>query len=138
MKLNQNLLTAGQSQITNCPAPVAIPTLAITSATVTQTAGILDVIEFSINTATVPAGFTLMVFATPSLPPSINFVKNRYRLLGTATAAASVVNVFGSYENRFGLVGVDGQQIHFRAALVSNTTGQMGVPVSVVAVVEEA
>ena len=129
IKLNLNLLNAGQAQIQTAPASVAIPELAITSAAA-EVGGILQMV---VTPATIPAGFSLLVYATPPVNAGVYFVKNKYRLLGAATAAAGIVDLASLYEAKFGALstGDIGKAVSFRGALVSNTTGQLGVPVDI-------
>ena len=129
IKLNLNLLNAGQAQITSAPASVAIPELAITSGAAT----VADGVSLVITPAVIPAGYSLLVYATPPVNGGVYFVKNRYRLLGTATAAAGAVDLETLYNNKFGALsaGDVGKAVSVRCALVSNTTGQLGVGVDV-------
>lgn len=129
IKLNLNLLNAGQTQISSAPSSVAIPELAINSGTATVASGV----EINIAPATVPSGFSLLVYATPPVNGGVYFVKNRYRLLGTATATAGVVDLQALYDAKFGALsaGDVGKAVSVRCALVSNTTGQLGVGVDI-------
>lgn len=129
--LNKNLLNAGQTQIDTAPLPVAIPVLSISD--LTATAG-TPTLTFKIGTATVPTGFSLMVYATPLITPGINFVKNRLRFLGVLSATANVVDAYSDWNARFGTL-VAGQKVFVSIALVNNTTGQAGVPVQAVVTV---
>lgn len=123
--LNKNLLNAGQSTIDSAPTPESIPVLAITA--VTAAAG-TPALTVTISPSTVPSGYTLLAFATPNIGPGIKFVKNRLRLLGTATATTGTVDLTTAWEARFGTL-VEGEQIFVKLVLVSNTSGQQGVPV---------
>lgn len=129
IKLNMNLLNAGQAEITSAPASVAIPELGITSGTATTADGV----GLVITPAAIPAGFSLLVYATPPVNGGVYFVKNKYRLLGTATAAAGVVDLQALYDGRFGALSASdaGKAVSVRCALVSNTTGQLGVGVDI-------
>lgn len=129
IKLNLNLLNAGQAQITSAPASVAIPELAITSGAAT----VADGVSLVITPATIPTGYSLLVYATPPVNGGVYFVKNRYRLLGTATATAGAVDLETLYNDKFGALsaGDTGKAVSVRCALVSNTTGQLGVGVDV-------
>lgn len=129
IKLNLNLLNAGQSQISSAPASVAVPELGITSGT----AEVGGAVSLAITPSTIPAGFSLLVYATPPVNGGVYFVKNKYRLLGTATATAGVVDITTLYASKFGaLSGSDEDKaVSVRCALVSNTTGQLGVGVDI-------
>lgn len=128
VKLNTNLVNAGGTPIEAAPLPVGIPELAVDSVTATAAAGDLTALSLAISEDDVPAGFALAVYATPPTPASIQFVKNRYRFIGTGTAALGVADILALYSARFGTAAVDGEQIHVRVALISTTTGQQGVP----------
>lgn len=128
VKLNTNLLNAGSPVITAAPLPVGIPELVIEDVQATQAAGVLVSLEIALSALVVPAGFALAVYATPPTPASIQFVKNRYRLIGTAPVAAGVADVLTLYSDRFGTAANADEQIHVRVALISTTTGQAGVP----------
>lgn len=136
IKLNLNLANAGQPPIQTAPSSVAIPVLAI------ESAGAFDdgQVEFDINSATVPSGFSLLVYATPPVGGGVYFVKNKYRLLGSFTATGGSVAIGSAYADKFGTPGTSdiGKAISIRCALVSNTTGQLGVPVDIRTLVESA
>lgn len=128
IKLNTNLINAGESVITTAPLPVGIPEMAVTGLTAEVTTGSLVTLDLDASAATVPNDFVLAVYATPPTPASIQFVKNRYRFIGLATVAAGEADILSMYIDRFGSSANEGEQIHVRAALISDTTGQQGVP----------
>lgn len=130
IKLNSNLEKIGESRITTAPLPVGFDQLAITSLTATQNAGALTVLELSVNVATLPAGYKMAVYATPPINPGRSFVKNQFRFLGTAAVTTNDADLLQAYTDRFGSAITAGQSIHVRVALVSETTGQQGVPVA--------
>jgi hypothetical protein len=127
VKLNLNLLNSGSATIVNAPTPVGVPEIEITNLAFDQ----VDGVTFDINTATVPAGFALLVYATPPIDQGTNFIKNRLRLLGVGTATANEVDATTLYNARFSAptVGDVGKNVFVRVALVSTTTGQLGVAV---------
>lgn len=124
-KLAMNLGKIGLGFPTTAPVFVAVPFVEATGATASVASGL----EIDLSVATVPAGFTMVVEATPALPATINFVKNRFRSIGTATAAASVADVTSAYNAKFGslVAGDVSKVVHFRISLVSNTTGQVSL-----------
>lgn len=128
VKLNTNLINAGQAAITTAPLPVGVPELAITGVAAAVTAGELTTLELGVSETTVPAGFAMAVYATPPTPASIQFVKNRYRFIGTATATLGSADILAAYIARFGAGAELGEQIHVRVALISTSTGQQGTP----------
>jgi len=124
VKLNANLANAGQAPISNPPTPVAMPSITLLS-------GVADVsdpgIDLTFDAASPGAGFTPLFYATPLIIPSRLYVKNRLRLIGTATIAASTADIYSKWNARFGSL-VAGQRITVNFAVVSNTTGQMSTP----------
>ena len=128
IKLNSNLSNVGSPQILTAPSPVGVPVFIAEAISATQAAGFLDALELTVSGLTVPAGFALAVYATPPIKAGVSFVKNRYRYIGTATATGGAVDLLDLYTERFGGAVANGQSIHVRVALVSTTSGQMGVP----------
>lgn len=128
VKLNTNLINAGESPIESAPLPVGIPELFIEGVTAETTTGAITKLSLALSDDTVPAGFALAVYATPPTPASIQFVKNRYRFIGVATVAAGEADILTAYTDRFGASATEGEQVHVRVALISTTTGQQGVP----------
>lgn len=135
VKLNSNLQMANQAAVTTAPVPVGIPSITLEGARVEQELGILSMVSLTFAQTTVPVGFALAIYATPVLPQSIQFVKNRTRFLGMFSLSGGEANLTASYIARFGNVGVLGQHVVFRAALISTNSGQQGVPVSLDALV---
>lgn len=131
VSLNKNLLNAGGSTIEDAPSPVEIPTIAISDLTV---AAGTPAVSFTIDPATIPTGFALLVFATPSLSPGKDYVKNRLRFIGVGTAATGSVDVTDDYTARFG-APVAAEKVTVQCFLVSTSTGQAGVPVQLQAIV---
>lgn len=125
--LNLPLLALGQSPNANAPQPVAIPAVFITSISAGATPTANDEVNLVVSPATVPAGYKLLVYATPSYSPGISFVKNQYRLLGAFTPSTGSVDLTSAYSARFGTM-VIGNKVSIRCALVSTTSGQLGLP----------
>lgn len=132
IKLNSNLANVGSAQINVAPAPVGIPVFGITSAIATLGAGV-DSFDLTFTSQTVPAGFAVAVYATPPVKAGVSFVKNKFRYLGTTTVTAGAADIAALYNARFAVSGNLSELIHVRVALVSTTTGQMGVPTGVIA-----
>jgi hypothetical protein len=131
VKLNNNLVNAGEVAIADAPTPVAIP--AINSVTLTAT----DAPSFSLafDPSPVPADFAMMVFATGNVTPGKSFVKNLYRFIGTVPAAGTTpANLLTAYQAVHG-DPVAGNKIFVRCFLVSTTTGQAGIPIADVTIV---
>lgn len=131
-KLNLNLAQAGQTEITTAPTPADIPSLIGLSLSATDTPGL----TFDADLQDVPAGFSAVVFATPNYGAGISFVKNKFRFITALAAAAAMdpANILAAYQAVFGNP-IAGQKISIRVFLVSNTTGQAGVPFSATAIV---
>lgn len=124
-KLNLQLAAAGRSPISTAPTPVAIPSLV--SLDITSDAG-TPTLSMAAGLTPVPAGFTLVVQATPSYGAGISFVKNKFRQVDAIAAATAVsaYDLLPAYQNVFS-DPIALQKISVRAFLVSNTTGQAGV-----------
>lgn len=133
VKLNMNLANIGSPTINVAPMPVGIPVFGVTSAVLVIGVGALDEFLLNMSGTTVPAGFTLAVYATPGIKPGVSFVKNKFRYLGTATVAAGIADVLDIWTERFDGQIAAGETIHVRVALVSTTGGQMGVPTGLAA-----
>jgi len=127
ISLNKNLLVAGQPIIASAPAPGEIPVFAIASASAVSGTGVVTV---TVDPAVIPAGFTMMVAATPNVSAGIRFVKNLYRTLGAFTVTAGVATLTAAYAAKFGSLAA-GQTIGFRVWLVNETTGQASVATSI-------
>lgn len=127
IKLNSNLLSIGEQPISVAPQMVEMPTFSI----IGQSASVAGGITFTTDISAAPAGFEFKVFATPALPAQINFVKNRYRDLGTAEVADGDALITTAYGRRFGALDSSqlGNRVHIKVVLVSTTTGQMSVAV---------
>lgn len=120
-RLNNNLSNIGVAAINVAPLASAVDTVSIGALTIDVGAG--DAMTLALS-ASVPAGTSLQIWATPGLSPGVNFVKSEYRLLQVAAAAAtSPVDIQSAYEARFG-VPVAGQKVFVQIKFVNATTGQ--------------
>jgi hypothetical protein len=129
---NLNLVKAGIAVITSPGTSNGSPILALDTLVVNNTGSAMAV-TFNINTATVPTNFSLVVYATPAVPPGRGFVKNLFRYVGVFTATANAVTAGTAYTARFGIFPAD-NFVYLRAALLDNETGLLGVPVEISAV----
>jgi hypothetical protein len=127
VSLNLNLLRAGSAQIDDAPLTESVPYLGITAMLYATVGGTIDEVSVTIAPTAIPAGYKLIVYITPGLSPGIAFVKNQFRYLGTFTVAAGKADISAAVESRFG-VAIVGQNVFMRVALVSTTTGQLGLP----------
>lgn len=131
---NLNLLAAGTATISSPGALGDVPLVAITDFSISLSGGTVDAAEITISPATIPAGYKLIVYATPGVSAGISFVKNRYRYLGVFTATVGVVTITSAYVERFG-VPSENNKVFVRVALVANATGQLGLPYEALAIV---
>lgn len=131
VQLNKNLIGIGSNVILNPPAKQAFPAIIGLSPVVEVTAGVISDFVLTANALeNVPAGFTMQVRATPSLPASISFVKNRYRNIGNQVATGSTDIEFtnsAAYVSNFG-VPIVGQRIYFEITLISSVSGEKSAP----------
>ena len=133
VRLNNNLATLAELPLASAPAPVAIPTLILVSAVTSAGAGL---VELTTGPGNVPALFSIVVEATPMISPGVSFVKNRYRQTLVKPPLDNALSSFGlAYIDKFGPL-VEGQKLFFRAFMVSNVTGQAGIPVSLMTLVD--
>lgn len=125
IRLNANLLNAGQVAISVPPLPVAV--VSVTTLTPTQAAGGATSIAYA--PTPVPAGHSMVIEAAAPVSPGVSFVKSEFRKIGVVAAAAVTPYVAtAAYAAKFGGPGLAGQKVFFRAKLVNNTTGQTGLP----------
>jgi hypothetical protein len=127
-KFNLNLAQAGQAAITTCPSAVAIPSLVSASLVADVSSSTVDI---TMGVAAVPAGFTAVAFATPLYGAGISFVKNKYRFLAAKVPSTDLnpLELGVDWAALFGAL-VAGQKVSVSVFLVSNTSGQAGVPFS--------
>lgn len=134
-KLNGNLLKIGDAAISAPPLKVAVPSLVTFSVAAVGTAGVLSSLTLAFSATPVPAGFELVIYATPGISPGRNFVKNQFRFLTSlAAATATGANIFAAYSARFG-TPADDLKIFVRAAMVSTVSGQQGIPLEAMGIV---
>lgn len=125
VRFNANLILIGQSQITTPPAPASFASLAYTSLTATADDSVLS-LAF---TPTVPAGFSLVVYATRPLSPGKTFVpESDFRFIQTIAAAATSPQLLTTaYAEAFGAItAATGQKIFIKMFLVENASGIAG------------
>lgn len=126
VKLNANLNYAGVAGIDDAPTPTDIP--AITALTLTATGGGTPALSMVFAPTPVPAGYALIVKATPNIPQSRLFISNQFRNIKVVAAAGtSPNNLLTAYAAVFGNP-VTGNRITVQAFYISTTTGQAGIP----------
>lgn len=134
-QLNGNLNKVGVASIGDAPLKEAVPSLVTFSVSAVGTLGVLSALTLAFSPTPIPAGYALVVYATPGISPGRNFVKNQFRLVTSlAAATATGADIFTAYSARFG-TPADDQKIFVRVALVSLNSGQQGIPLEAMAVV---
>lgn len=119
-KLNQNLISAGQSAITAAPA-YTIPATPTAVSLAALSAGNTFIVTFT--PTPVPAGVVFQVWATPALSAGRAYSDNMFKLLANVAAAAtSPQTLTSAWATLFG-TKVAGQIIYVRLRAVSTTTG---------------
>jgi len=131
-RLNNNLLTIGEAQVSVPPLPSAVQAVVLASIAAAAGAG-------TITATYAPAidAFTkVKVFATAPGSAGKSFVKSEYRLIDViVTADGSPFDISTEYDAKFGSVGVAGQKIFMKFVPVNLATGQEGSPSQASAVV---
>lgn len=132
-QVNLNLAAINEAAITTAPVQVALPV--IDGFSIAPEAGAPNFFLFS-NTLVVPAGFKAIVQATGNYSPGIYFVQNKYRQIAVIDAGNAIegANLMYEWQFVFGLL-VAGLKVSARIFLVSDTSGQTGVPLSNAAIV---
>jgi hypothetical protein len=120
-RLNSVIENVGGTSITDPPQSLAVE--ALTSVTVTATAGSPDIFSVAFAPSPLPAGVKLQVYATQPLPPGRTFTKPFLRWLSVSAAAqATPYNAAAAYLARFGAM-TSGSKIGVRCNLVDSATG---------------
>lgn len=122
MKLNLNLMKAGQAKVSNIPSPGTIENAAPFEVTYDALAGNLILSDWTPIT-----GYTCILYATANMSigqkPKPGMFKSIYVLDNTDTAPFNInsfyVDVFGQY--------AVGANLWFRLDIVNNITGQVGL-----------
>lgn len=131
-RLNNNLVLIGEAAIATPPLPAAVGEVVAESLAAAAGAGTITVTM----AGAVPADTTVKVFATAPQSAGKSFIKSEYRLIGTlAAAAVTPADIKTLYDAKFGSVGVAGRKIFVKLEAVNATTGQVGTPSEVSAIV---
>lgn len=123
MRLNNNLLNAGQAIISAPPLPGAV--FAFTSLLVVAdtTLGTLN----ATFAAAIPAGSSVLVLATPGVSPGKDFVKSEFRQIAVKTTAdTSPEDLAAEYITKFGALPTIGKKVFIGFKVVNDVTGQAG------------
>lgn len=121
IKLNQNLFNIGVAMITSPPLPASVS--AFTSMSVAMAKGAATAV--ATVAATIPAGETVIMFATAGQSAGKSFVKSQYRKIGTFSTGASL-NFATMYAAKFGAIPTAGTKVFVQCVHVNTTTGQRG------------
>lgn len=125
VKLNTNLSLINFGPLTAAPMPVAVPSLLTLSVAADDSA---NTVIATFTDTTPGATYDLLIYATPNITPGREFVKNEFRFIETNTfPIASPLDISTAWRALFG-DPVTGQKIFIKAVVMSNTTGQIGVP----------
>jgi len=129
-RINNNLLVVGAAVLVSPALPAAVVTTNILSLVATVAGQLLNLT----NSAVVPAGTAVKVFATAPQSPGVTFVKSEYRLITTLPAAAVALQLLGAaYTAKFGAF-VAGQKIFVRIEFINTLTGQNSVSQQIFAI----
>lgn len=121
VRLNGNLLNAGQAIISDVPAPGSVDQVSSLTLTGDESSSTLSL---AATPAAVPADTTLIIEATEPLSLGINNANSKFRYIGSfAAASASPYNLATMYQAKFGTIKAN-QKIFIRAKYVNNLTGQ--------------
>lgn len=138
VKLWINMSLAGQSPNVTAPNPVNVPLMGLSalSAEAAAGGGAVD-LTITWGPVSIPAGFSLAIWATPGISAGKTFVKNLYRQIGVVGSVPDATALETLFNDRFGNVR-PGERIFIKTALISNTTGQQGQPSELTAVVSQS
>lgn len=121
VKLNSNLLLAGQGIISDPPIPAAPPTVELRTVDI-ATANPKFALDFSV--ATVPAGHKLIITASKPVSAGVsNFKGNATIIEENATLAGYTCDIWNRYVAKYGVPAVD-TKINVGFKLINTTTGQ--------------
>jgi hypothetical protein len=125
-KLNNNLVRIAESEITDPPVPEEVPVIITGVLTATEATSI----EVTFSTDPIITDSAIVVAATPAIPASQSFVKNKFCEIGLMPALEThVTDLTSLYEDRFGEVGEAGKKIFVKMQQIVKATGQAGIPV---------
>lgn len=119
-RLNNNLITVGQSIMVTAPNPEGVDVVTITSIIPDESSQLIPMVL----SGAVPSNTAVKVYATAGLSPGKSFVKNEFRLITTlAPDAATPVALGAAYTAKFGAFNIL-QVIFFKLVFVNINTGQ--------------
>lgn len=123
IRCNTNLTLISQSTISDAPVPTSFAVVALGASVISSAA---STVAFTPDP--VPAGYNLVIRATPQLSPGRNFApQSAFRFIqAEAAAATSPADIATSYEALFGDTFVAGQKVFIEAYLVEIASGLSG------------
>lgn len=131
-KLNGNLATVDIAAIATAPGLVSVPSIGLVDMSANATA---NTILLNATSSVVPANFSLVIRTTGIIGAGQSFVKNKFRIVHVLEAGDSTnFNFTNSFTAKFGAL-VAGTKIFAEAYLVSNASGQAGIPQQVSTIV---
>ena len=134
-KTNLNLLKVGAATLTDAPNPVSLPLIGISAIVATVSTGTgTNVLTITTTADGDDTDVSLAVYATPPVSAGKSFVKNLYKQINVATAAAATKTLTTSYSAIYGSMSV-GSKVFVRVQAVSDITGQVGQPVDIMVIV---
>jgi len=133
IRLNQNLTIAGQSTIATCPQKQGTPL--VSGFYVTADTGSGQLLLHS-DLASIPTGYTGILFMTAGYSPTINYFRKYQRLLTTLANGSTFdgLDITATWLARFAGVAV-GNKIASYFYLINNSTGEAGVRYTNVAII---
>jgi hypothetical protein len=121
-KLNIRLANVDQGPIDVPPLQEGVDLLALDSVTVDATTSEIELTSFP---GTVPTNANLIIEATPGMSPGIYNANNKFRIIKTLAASATVGgNIYADYAAKFG-APVAGQKIFFRIRTININTAEV-------------
>lgn len=126
-RLNLNLLTVGEPDITDAPLPTNIASIDSISATAAASPA-----SFSLTFSPAIDTDTKMILrASPGMSPGISNAKNKMRIIGYLDDTnTSPFNALAMYQAKFGSIPPAGSKIFFDMEPVNKTTGVDGIALS--------
>lgn len=125
-RLNNNLVQIAQSEITSPPVPEEVPVII----TGVLTAVHDGAVKVTFETDPIVTDSKIVCSATPTIPASQSFVKNKFCQIGVMPAIVEhVATLTTLYEARFGKVGAAGNKLFVQMVQIVKATGQAGIPV---------
>jgi hypothetical protein len=123
-RLNNNLLTIGESQISDPPVPGAVYSMTSMSLAVVTGSPALT-LTFA---GAIPATDAVKLFATAPVSQGVSFVKSEFRLIGILSNSDTSPKVITTlYGAKFGAVTENGLKVFVKAVPVNVATGQEGI-----------